>query len=852
MSTNIKFTLTAIEAKDLLASDSNGFSDPYFKVPHRQNGVVDLPGKKNRSKTIKKNLNPVWNHSFEIEFNPTICNKLNIEVYDYDLLGKDDLIGTGFIALERIISGGQDSFEEWIPLNVTIKDKKANNYGQNIQKGSVHIKILVRSRPLKQTLTQAMPVPQQQMNQPNVQRNQSLPPQQPPISIPNMYPDLSSIKHPMPPQQPPNQQPMPQQLPPQQPPNQQPLPPQMPPQQAMPPQMPPNQQAMPPQMPPNQQAMPPQMPPQQPPNQQPIPPQMLPQQPPHQQPIPPQMPPQQPPHQQPIPPQMPPQQPPHQQPIPPQMYPQQLPNQQPMPPQMPPQQPPNKQPMFPQMPPQQPPNKQQMFPQMPPQQPPHQVPYQQSMVQPQLNRPPTFQQSMRPPMGQPQLQRPPSFQQPVVRPPPIPPAQHSMLPPQIPYGAYPPQPQPIQYSTMPQVNVAMPPPVTTGLPILYNFRNGDALQPGTWIPVREPTVMVGLGWDFTGRETFDLDASVTGFDSDYEVVESIYFSHKKGLSNSVIHYGDNLTGKGEGDDEVIKVILAKVPKRVRYLAVTINSFKKNSLIKAKSAYIRLYTNNFHIGKYILKRTKDCIGLLLGVFERDPTQNIWYFRVMADPIDGNKVTLSYEDIKTLLGTYSMCNAKSYNSQPVQLHPLPGEPVIEFNKWITLANRFTYVGLGWHIQPGFTFDLDASILTFDRMNTLMEVIYHKNGRSFNDSIIHYGDNRSGVGEGDDEVLSVDFARLDPNTVTMAVIVNSFKGNSLVNVLDAFIRLYDTQKPLGVHVFKKCPDCVGIFFGIFRKDMKGVWHFSAIREIVHGVVATESANDVRYLLDKYPLKI
>ena len=211
MSKNIKLTLTAIEAKDLLASDSNGFSDPYFKIPHRQNGVVDLPGKKNRSKIIKKNLNPVWNHSFEIEFNPSICNKLNIEVYDYDLLGKDDHIGSGFIPLEKIISGGQDSFEEWIPLNVTIKDKKAKNYGQNIQKGSVHIKLLVRSRPLKQTFTQAMPLPQQQINQPNIQRNQSLPPQQPSFQQPNLYPDLSSIQSP---QQPINQQPMPQQLPP--------------------------------------------------------------------------------------------------------------------------------------------------------------------------------------------------------------------------------------------------------------------------------------------------------------------------------------------------------------------------------------------------------------------------------------------------------------------------------------------------------------------------------------------------------------------------------------------------------------------------------------------------------------
>ena len=94
MNPNIKFSLTAIEAKDLMAGDSNGLSDPYFKIPHKQRGVIDLPKKTNRTKTIMKTLNPKWNHTFECEFNPQACNKLAIEVYEYDFIGKDDLIET--------------------------------------------------------------------------------------------------------------------------------------------------------------------------------------------------------------------------------------------------------------------------------------------------------------------------------------------------------------------------------------------------------------------------------------------------------------------------------------------------------------------------------------------------------------------------------------------------------------------------------------------------------------------------------------------------------------------------------------------------------------------------------------
>ena len=162
MSTNIQFSLTAVEAKELLAGDSNGKSDPYFKIPHNQYGVLDLPGKKNRSKVVKKTLNPVWNHTYEkIEFNPTMCNKLDIEVFDYDTFGKDDPIGKASINLDWMKTEGQNTFDQWIPLTVTVKDKKTKTT-QTMQKGSVHVRIKVLYRP-----QQGQPIPgQPPMGQP--------------------------------------------------------------------------------------------------------------------------------------------------------------------------------------------------------------------------------------------------------------------------------------------------------------------------------------------------------------------------------------------------------------------------------------------------------------------------------------------------------------------------------------------------------------------------------------------------------------------------------------------------------------------------------------------------------------
>ena len=90
-------------------------------------------------------------------------------------------------------------------------------------------------------------------------------------------------------------------------------------------------------------------------------------------------------------------------------------------------------------------------------------------------------------------------------------------------------------------------------------------------------------------------------------------------------------------------------------------------------------------------------------------------------------------------------------------------------------------------------------------------------------------------------------------MAVIINSFKGNSLVGIKNAFVRLFDQNKYIGVHVMDNCPDCTGLLMGIFRKDAKtGLWYFCPVKEIISGIEAPQSVNDVGYYLSKNPLKI
>ena len=55
-------------------------------------------------------------------------------------------------------------------------------------------------------------------------------------------------------------------------------------------------------------------------------------------------------------------------------------------------------------------------------------------------------------------------------------------------------------------------------------------------------------------------------------------------------------------------------------------------------------------------------------------------------------------------------------------------------------------------------------------------------------HLGDNTTGKGEGDDETISVDLARVYAKVDTILFLVTSYQGHSLEYVRNAYCRLVD----------------------------------------------------------------
>ncbi|WP_327257424.1 TerD family protein [Streptomyces sp. NBC_01244] len=127
-------------------------------------------------------------------------------------------------------------------------------------------------------------------------------------------------------------------------------------------------------------------------------------------------------------------------------------------------------------------------------------------------------------------------------------------------------------------------------------------------------VKMGLGWEpaFRGRD-IDLDASVIAYGPQRNHIDSCYFGKLSILGGSVKHSGDNLTGEGAGDDEVIVVDLGRLPADATGLVFTVNSFSGQKFTEVAKAYCRLIdaATNEELVRFDLTSAEPQTGVMMA-------------------------------------------------------------------------------------------------------------------------------------------------------------------------------------------------------------------------------------------------
>lgn len=167
-------------------------------------------------------------------------------------------------------------------------------------------------------------------------------------------------------------------------------------------------------------------------------------------------------------------------------------------------------------------------------------------------------------------------------------------------------------------------------------------------------LICGLGWDVAKRSgggffsnfggsghDYDLDASVICLDANGKLTDNknvIYFGNLQHSSRAIIHQGDNLTGAGDGDDEVIIIDLPRIPANIAKLIFVVNIYecvtRKQDFGQIENAFVRLVnsSNNKELARYNLsgKEYMGMTGMILAEVYRH--NNEWKMAAIGNGVN----------------------------------------------------------------------------------------------------------------------------------------------------------------------------------------------------------------------------
>jgi len=151
-------------------------------------------------------------------------------------------------------------------------------------------------------------------------------------------------------------------------------------------------------------------------------------------------------------------------------------------------------------------------------------------------------------------------------------------------------------------------------------------------------IMVGLGWDArtTTGDKFDLDASALGCSESGTVISNeyfIFFNQKRSPEGAIEHLGDNRTGEGAGDDEVVAIDLNAAPanldKVVFVTSIYDSETSGTTFGQVRNAYIRVVNSadNSEMARYDLSEDASVeTAMVFGELYRHGAE--WKFRAIG--------------------------------------------------------------------------------------------------------------------------------------------------------------------------------------------------------------------------------
>jgi len=126
----------------------------------------------------------------------------------------------------------------------------------------------------------------------------------------------------------------------------------------------------------------------------------------------------------------------------------------------------------------------------------------------------------------------------------------------------------------------------------------------------------------------------------------------------------------------------------------------------------------------------------------------------------------------------------------------------------------LGVSWNTIPGRSVDIDLQCVVVDNNGVIVDCAYYNNLKAAR-GITHSGDEAMGKPGGIDEMVWVNFRRLNPNVSVLVFVVAAYSGGSLQDVANGSLHVMEEQETNTIQSFdmERSTGCVDVVAAMYR---------------------------------------
>ena len=368
-----------------------------------------------------------------------------------------------------------------------------------------------------------------------------------------------------------------------------------------------------------------------------------------------------------------------------------------------------------------------------------------------------------------------------------------------------------------------------------------ALGRGAEIPVN-PHVSkfgVGISWD-KGPKAVDVDLQAVIVDDKGVIIDAVYYNNMKAL-RCITHSGDEQTGERAGLDETIWITMPRIPQQVKSVIFVVAAHNRGHLRDVSNGVIHVLEDTMQneVASYRMEESPHEVDAVLMMVKSD--QGDWNLRVLDSPAQPGRHFMDI--LEPTLGNLIRGILPGAPKRQKVAFAMEKGAVVDLPQASSLG--IVTAGLGWDVARGSDIDLDVSVVFFGKDFQEVGAVFFGNTEQF--GVQHSGDNLTGEGSGDDEVIKVNLAKIPDTVAQMIFSVNIYTPNvTFDQVANAYCRVCSEDgSELARYVLREARGETGLLIARLFREPGDRWGFQAIGNFCRGRTYKDSLRDMAPLV-------